>query len=337
MSWISRATTALLADNDALAPFRPRIARHLSMLAVVILLPFTVNHLVQGRVGLGLAILLAQAVLTLNAHSLRAGRKAPVPFGLMMVTLIAAVLVSAQVQPAHGMLWAYPTLFIAYFVLTRRVALVLSLVLTVGVTLLTVDTLGPPAAARVGATLALTLVMINVVLSVIGDLQGALVQQTITDPLTGAYNRRHLHEQLDRSDLGGRPNQAWAMLAIDIDHFKQINDRFGHAVGDDVLRRVVELVRQRKRKSDLLFRTGGEEFVLLLPDTAQADATRVADLIRARIAETPMLPDGRPVTVSLGVSLRRSGQAADAWMREADNALYDAKRGGRNKVVLATV
>jgi len=104
-----------------------------------------------------------------------------------------------------------------------------------------------------------------------------------------------------------------------------------------VLRRVVERVGHRKRKSDLLFRTGGEEFVLLLPDTAEHDAARVADQVRQQVQESAMLPDGSAVTVSIGLSMRRPGQAADAWMREADNALYDAKRTGRNRVVLATV
>ena len=337
MSRIARFVASLVADNDALALYRPRIAMSLSMLAVVLLLPFTINHFVQGRVLLALAIGLAQVVLTCNALHLRRGSPAPVPFSLMVAVLIGAVGASCWLQPTNGIYWAYPTLFIAHFVLSRRTALVQSLVLTCSATTIAAVALDPLVAVRVGATLVLTLVMIHVVLNVIGELQTALVQQTITDPLTGAYNRRHLHDQLERVAQAGLAPSGWAMLAIDIDHFKRINDQYGHAVGDEVLRRVVERVGHRKRKSDLLFRTGGEEFVLLLPDTAEHDAARVADQVRQQVQESAMLPDGSAVTVSIGLSMRRPGQAADAWMREADNALYDAKRTGRNRVVLATV
>jgi diguanylate cyclase (GGDEF)-like protein len=337
MSWLTRFMAAIAVDSDPLAPYRTRIATHLSAMTVLLLLPFTINHLFQGRVALGLAIGLGQLVLGWNTWKLRRGEPAPVPFWLMTGVFCCAICAAVLVQGTSSVLWAYPTLFITYFLLPRRQALVQSVLLALVVSALVAVHHSPNLAIRTAATLAVTLAMINVVLGVIGELQGALVQQAITDPLTGAYNRRHLHEQLDRADGAASTRQAWAMLALDIDHFKQINDRFGHAVGDEVLRRIVDLVGQRKRKSDLLFRTGGEEFVLLLPDTAQADAARVADQIRARIDETPILPDGERATVSIGVSMRRSGQAADAWMREADNALYDAKRSGRNKVVLATV
>jgi diguanylate cyclase (GGDEF)-like protein len=335
MSLPVRFWNAIAVDNDPLAPFRARIATHLSALTVLALLPFTLNHLLQDRVALGLAIGLGQVVLGFNTWRLRQGLEAPVPFALMTGVFCIAICAAVLIQGTSSVLWAYPTLFICYFVLSRRHALIQSVGLAVAVSLLVAVNHSPELAARTVATLLVTLVMINVVLNVIGQLQTALVTQSITDPLTGAYNRRHLHEQLDRADSSPGAGQAWAMLAIDIDHFKRINDSYGHAVGDEVLRRVVELVGQRKRKSDLLFRTGGEEFVLLLPDASQADASRVADQIRHRVAETPLLPDDGLVTVSIGVSMRRHGQAADAWMREADNALYDAKRGGRNRVVLA--
>jgi diguanylate cyclase (GGDEF)-like protein len=335
MQVLARFWSAIAVDNDPLAPFRAKIATHISATTVLALLPFTLSHLAQGRVALGLAIGLGQLVLALDTWRLRQGRPAPVPFSWVTGVFCVAICSAVWIQGAASALWAYPALFICYFVLSRRQALIQSVGLATAVSALVALNHSPELAVRTVATLVVTLVMINVVLGVIGELQSALVRQSITDPLTGAYNRRHLHEQLDRTDAVPDHRQAWAMLAIDIDHFKRINDRHGHAVGDEVLRRVVELVSDRKRKSDLLFRTGGEEFVLLLPDTAQDDALRVADQLRQRVAEAVILPEGEPVTVSIGLSMRRSGQAADAWMREADNALYDAKRNGRNRIELA--
>ncbi len=125
-----------------------------------------------------------------------------------------------------------------------------------------------------------------------------------------------------------------ALLAIDIDHFKQVNDRHGHDVGDDVLRKLVAAVSSRKRRSDMLFRTGGEEFVLLLPRVTREDALVIAEALRLRLAQADLLPN-ELVTVSIGVSALHAGQSPQAWCKSADNALYEAKRAGRNRVVMA--
>jgi len=325
----------LRPDDDALAAYRGRIALQLSMLAVVVLLPFTINHLVVGRWLLGGLIAATQAVLLLNGLALRAGREAPVPFWLMVLAMVIAVTESIWIQGSQGSLWAYPTLFITYFLVRRRVALLLSLLLVVSATAAAALSVGDALALRVVATLTLTLVMINVVLNVVGELQEALVAQAITDPLTGAYNRRHLDTQLAvlPAPLPGQ-DAVNMLMALDIDHFKQVNDIHGHAVGDDVLRGLVATLHQRLRPSDRLFRIGGEEFVLLLPRITAADAMRLAEDLRQRVAQAPLLPEGS-ITVSIGVAAQRPGLDTGAWMRVTDEALYEAKRSGRNRVVMA--
>jgi diguanylate cyclase (GGDEF)-like protein len=125
------------------------------------------------------------------------------------------------------------------------------------------------------------------------------------------------------------------LLVIDVDDFKSINDQLGHAKGDSVLKGIVALVEKRARKLDLLFRIGGEEFMLLLPDTQEAAAAGVAEQLRASIAESQLL-DGRRVTVSVGVGELRPGETVDSWMKHADDALYAAKKTGRNRVLRAT-
>ena len=325
----------LRPDDDALAAYRGRIALQLSLLAVVLLLPFTINHLVVGRWLLGGLIAATQAVLLLNGLALRAGREAPVPFWLMVLAMVIAVTGSIWIQGSQGSLWAYPTLFITYFLVRRRVALLLSLLLVVSATAAAALSVGDALALRVVATLTLTLVMINVVLNVVGELQEALVAQAITDPLTGAYNRRHLDTQLAAlpAPLPGQ-DAVNMLMALDIDHFKLVNDIHGHAVGDDVLRGLVATLHQRLRPSDRLFRIGGEEFVLLLPRITAADAMRLAEDLRQRVAQAPLLPEGS-ITVSIGVAAQRPGLDTGAWMRVTDEALYEAKRSGRNRVVMA--
>ncbi len=332
MHILARLARALRVDDDALADHRDRIAMILSGLSAVLLLPFSVNHLLSGREALGLLVLSTQVMMAANTWTLRRGRPAPVPFWIMTLGFMVAVCSAIHLQGLHGVFWAYPAVFVSYFTLQRRLALALSVALLAFGTALTLHVLGLAVAVRFFATLALTLVMINVVLNVLSDLQRALVQQTLTDPLTGAYNRRHMNAQLARlAHSQSSVLNMNALLAIDIDHFKAINDRHGHAVGDQVLVRCVGTLSERKRQADMLFRTGGEEFVLLLPRTSQADAVAVAQALCQLVAQAPLLA-GQPVTVSIGVGVQQPGHGADAWLRAADAALYRAKQNGRNRV-----
>lgn len=335
MQFPVRLVQALRLHDDELADHRHRVARILSILAPLLLMPFSLNHLLGGRPLLGSMILAAQLVMAANAWGMRGGKSAPLPFWLLILGFILAVCEAILRLGLVGALWAYPAALVSYSVLHRRVALMFSLLLLVLSTTLVWHQLGPAVAARFGGTLAMTLVMTNVALNVLAQLQRALVQQTLTDPLTGAYNRRHLAQQLDQLARPGAEVYCMnALLAIDIDHFKTINDRHGHAVGDTVLVACVQALSSRKRQSDMLFRTGGEEFVLLLPRTSAQDAQRVAESLRARIAEADLLP-GHPVTVSIGVGVQQPHHSADDWLNAADRALYGAKNSGRNRVEMS--
>src|SRR5438445_12207177 len=118
---------------------------------------------------------------------------------------------------------------------------------------------------------------------------------------------------------------------MDVDGFKSINDQFGHAKGDSVLKEIVSLIAKRSRKLDLLFRIGGEEFMLLLPDTQEAAAALVAEELRASTAESRLLEDWQ-VTLSIGVAGLRRGESPDSWMKHAEDALYAAKEAWRRRM-----
>lgn len=163
----------------------------------------------------------------------------------------------------------------------------------------------------------------------------------LTDSLTGLYNRRYLLTHLGRlmNDTAER-QKPLALLVIDVDHFKQVNDTHGHAVGDRVLQHITELMRGGVRNVDLVSRLGGEEFVVVMPDTPEHFAMVVADRLREAIATTPLtLDDGRElsVTISIGCALRnpQGEDSIDKLIARADDALYQAKRQGRDRVMLA--
>lgn len=171
-------------------------------------------------------------------------------------------------------------------------------------------------------------------LDLLTDRIHALDEASSTDPLTGLLNRRGMQAWLDAWHATKRP---FAALALDIDHFKQVNDTWGHDTGDRVLQHVAALIRESLRQGDVLCRSGGEEFFMLLPDTPLPVARDLAERLRARV-ETTRPPAGDRLTVSLGVAhLPATGHEPSQVLKQADVALYKAKREGRNRVVSATV
>lgn len=171
-----------------------------------------------------------------------------------------------------------------------------------------------------------------------GLLYREAVARAQKDPLTGLYNRAALDESLAREiSLAHRHATALALVILDIDHFKRVNDRFGHCCGDDALRAVVERARQCARNTDMLFRYGGEEFVLLLHNTDQHGAQLLAERLGKMIARTEISCKGEAVsvTISAGVASLSDGDDAAALFARADAALYAAKRAGRNRVATA--
>lgn len=155
------------------------------------------------------------------------------------------------------------------------------------------------------------------------------------DPLTNVFNRRAFLTLLDKAiSAAQRTGTAVPVLVMDLDHFKNINDTWGHRAGDDVLRHFVMLAHRCLRKEDVMGRLGGEEFAIFLPNASAAGALAVAERLRALVEAQPVAtgPQSIPVTVSVGVTLCAHGDAAGAALQRADEAMYLAKERGRNRV-----
>ena len=171
---------------------------------------------------------------------------------------------------------------------------------------------------------------------VLANLRNLALSQSrdLTDGLTGLPNRRSIEDTLKRMVAqAGRTETPLAVVLFDLDHFKQINDLFGHEKGDEVLAAVGTAIAGRMRTSDFVGRHGGEEFILLLPDTDRESAVVVAEELRRSIAAVEVAGVPRPITASLGVAALPDDEAEPALLlRAADRALYLAKAGGRNRV-----
>lgn len=164
------------------------------------------------------------------------------------------------------------------------------------------------------------------------EMERRLEQLAVTDGLLGIFNRRHTAERLEEELYRARRyGNVLSVLMMDIDHFKRINDNYGHDVGDRVLITVADAIKRRLRHSDVFGRWGGEEFLLVLPETSLSNAALLAEKIRAQVAELSIPPVER-VTVSLGVAGYTAGDTSESLLKRADTNLYQAKNGGRNRV-----
>ena len=334
MSPVPSGAFAEKSTDDPLEAYRDRAMYLMSIVGVAILLPLVIHSYYEGRDTLATAICIVMVLLSIDAVALHRHKRAPFPYAFLLIPMAAAIGIALKTQGIVGAFWASPTVLFFYFVLRRGAANACSLSLLAGGTIMVYWWISAEVAARFFLSLSLTIVIVNIILNIVGDLHRRLVEQAITDPLTGAFNRRHMQTRLEEAiERGRRANAQASILLVDIDHFKAVNDRFGHEAGDHVLKELVNLLRERSRKADLLFRMGGEEFLLLLNDTGPEAATNVAEALREGIARAH-LPVATAITVSIGVSGLEPSDSVDSWVKRADVALYAAKEAGRNRVVM---
>lgn len=174
----------------------------------------------------------------------------------------------------------------------------------------------------------------------IGCLRDEVVELANLDPLTGAWNRRKFDEQLARENArSARTGRPYALLVLDLDHFKSVNDRLGHKGGDESLIHFTRIVRDSLRETDLLARLGGDEFCVLIPDTSAEMAHALGRRIARTVRDTPLLHGGEAIRLSCSIGIAawspETSAQPDAALSRADDALYSVKSAGRNGIALA--
>jgi len=261
-----------------------------------------------------------------------------VAFSILWSQLVLAAAVALSGGPkSPAMPWlVVPTAFAA----TRFRREVVTAAVVSAIVMLLAATFGvsPGGTLAHPASLVVSIALLVSITAVVAALSGAEVEQrteSVLDPLTGLLNRAALHRRFDELEQQARlTGDALSLLVCDIDHFKAVNDTYGHDRGDAVLRDVAYEMRKQLRSFELIYRLGGEEFVLVLPGARDADARRIADRLRGSLGAAR--PGGLAVTVSIGVTSASGERVAfDSLFKEADRALYVAKANGRNRVVSA--
>ncbi|MFZ6656644.1 GGDEF domain-containing protein [Undibacterium sp. TJN19] len=303
-------------------------------LSIPSILPFGIIRLFQNNLLLAavdLLIVTGMLCIMLFVWRTRRIRLA----GIAVTVFYSLGMLAAIYLKGPGIVyWVYPTMIAAFFILKAKEALAInsvSLLLLVGILHAKMSLLDL-------STLIVTLILINLfsyIFSHRTSLQHhELNQQAEKDFLTGVGNRRAFDRKLQDICDDSSPHKDACLLILDLDHFKNVNDQFGHTVGDDVLIQFCALLRARIRSIDSLFRYGGEEFVVVAIGTDSIAAARFAEELRVLIEKAILIRD-YPVTVSIGVARKCDGESSADWFQRADAMLYDAKLSGRNAVRVA--
>lgn len=318
------------------ADFRLAIITMLGVCAVLGITPFAILRFLQGNILAGLidsSILLGISGTVAYAWWANDTRRS----GLLLAIVVCAGAVAVgTVVGEPGLFWLFPCLITTFFLTSARVATALNLASIVAL-------MAQPSIFSSSVqmwTFAATTIVVSANAYVFAQRnQGQrerLEHLATLDPLTGVGNRRAMDERLDIALANAeRTGLPYAAVLLDIDHFKRVNDEYGHSVGDEVLISLVALLQQNSRKGDQLFRYGGEEFVLLLPGIdgvgLKAAMTNLQQVLRKHLKGP-----GGPVTVSFGVAQLQRDESVSDWLTRADDAMYEAKESGRDCIIFAS-
>ncbi len=310
--------------------------RYILLLLVCVLFPMLAHNVYTGQPLLAVASFILLSVIFANIWLLSRSRPAFLSPTLLLLLAILLILFAVALGQLHSLFWLYPLLAGLPVMLRSRRAILIGVVSGAMALPLVFANFPLTMAVVISVSLGLTWLVSAWLVFAVTEQSRRLRDMAITDPLTGAYNRRYLEEQARHAlDAWQRFRHPAAMLLIDIDHFKRVNDRYGHAAGDQAIKSMVAVISARIRSVDTLCRFGGEEFVVLLKETGIGGARQIGEELRQLVAEARLLPEGS-MTISIGVCEVKEALSLDHWFNLADSALYLAKSKGRNRVELAS-
>ncbi|OUS13278.1 hypothetical protein A9Q89_03405 [Gammaproteobacteria bacterium 53_120_T64] len=319
-------------ENSLIANFRLNFEMYFGLLTLLVISPFVINHFLQHRFTMAALTCLIVLLAACNSMSIYRHQEKSLSFGYFFALILITLSLGLFLQGPDIIYWCYPFALIVLSIAEHRqarVMLALSLMVFLPTSFYALDT---SVAARFLTAYFMVCLFGDIVVKLLDQAQEQQTHLAITDPLTGAYNRRSFLPRLeDAAESCRRGIGSASLIAIDIDHFKKINDTLGHHAGDKALKALVDTLLWRKRKLDAIFRTGGEEFFVLAHDIEPGESIAFADGLRMAVQEATLL-QGQTLTISVGVADYSKGQSIDGWIQQADINLYEAKRRGRNRV-----
>ncbi|WP_416306040.1 GGDEF domain-containing protein [Neptunicella sp. SCSIO 80796] len=307
----------------------------LSAASFFCLLPFCVMRLLSNDWTIALLDIFAVCAMAAIYLYVYRTRETRIAGWALLAFYLLVLFCTIYLKGSAQLVWVYPVIVALFFVLTPKIGVLFALILLLALLPVIFRETQLVAASAFYISAIATTVFSFVFASKTREQRNQLIALSVSDPLTGVGNRRALDDKLRevvRSQT--RTQRPVSMLLFDLDRFKAINDQFGHAEGDKILVKLVQVILKRIRAADSLYRFGGEEFVIVTDNTALDAAAQLAENIRGDI-EQSCLSEHYPITVSLGIAQYQPGETGYDWLGRADKAMYQAKNAGRNASCVA--
>tara|TARA_R100001440_G_scaffold25353_5_gene41280 strand:- start:8604 stop:9671 length:1068 start_codon:yes stop_codon:yes gene_type:complete len=319
--------------TETVLGYQRQIVYHVHFWSLIAVAPLVIVQWANGHALLSLLLALFCLNLVLVILFLRTRNRYLFKGRFFALFAIACTVYSTVINGHNGLFWAYSAIAAIFFLLSLREALSVNLIFIVVMSTVSFMRFPEQEFWRIAFSLSLTGIFVGVFAWLVGRMQKELTELATTDPLTGCLNRSQLADLLNTQiQLRERYERVATLVLIDIDHFKAINDRWGHAAGDEVLTALAARLKRRLRDADQLFRIGGEEFMVILPETRHQQAEELANQLLSTIRATPVRDDIQ-ITASAGVTEVIKGETWSTWLNRADQALYAAKDAGRNRMI----
>lgn len=332
-----------MSDSNGIVGVRERLRSNFQLSIITLLgasaifgiTPFAVFRFLEDNFVAGVTdVIILAGIVTLMIYAWRTGDTARSGFLLAIFCCLGGATITIILTDL-GFLWLYPVFVTTFFLTQSRIAVLLN---AVTVAVLSIEGSAFTSSETLASFIATAIVVsaCAFIFAQRNELQRReMARLARRDALTGVRNRRSMNEALSlAAATADRTGSRYAMAVLDLDHFKRINDTYGHATGDRILVELTKLIESSTRQSDQLFRFGGEEFVILMPgvnrEGLRAVVSSLLETLRTRLES----PDGA-VTASFGAAVLEPGEDWESWLKRADDALYRAKEDGRNCIVLA--
>ncbi len=319
--------------------FQLSILTMMGVLGVFGITPYAFYRLLEGNYLVGGAdVVIVCSTIAAVIYAWRSGDTVKPGIAVSVIFSAGATLIVIKLG-INGLFWIYPLILFNFFMVSPGKALLAMLLV---LSTLTGYALSVPGAVFESHYQLVSFLVTSLMASFLSfvfayrshNQRDQLQLLSVLDPLTGARNRRAMNDELKiATSMQRRHGDTYAVLVMDLDHFKQINDNHGHLAGDQVLVDFVELIKRTSREEDRLFRFGGEEFLLLLPNTDLGRLRTAAQHLQAQVAAHLKGPGG-PVTMSSGGAVLYPSEHWETLLQRADSCLYQAKDAGRNRAVI---
>jgi diguanylate cyclase (GGDEF)-like protein len=322
----------LTLSHDAIldSAQQKQVLKFIAAITLLIFVPLGIKNILIGEIMLGAVLLAFEISLLLEVTALIYNDSRVFGYLVPLSLLIISIIMAIHVFGTLASYWVFPIVIAIVFLISQQAATISNAIIISGVSIALYPYQEPEIIARYSFSLIVTVVIVHVVVREVRKLQAELRHLSERDALTGALNRHQLHPSLEDAI---KHYSHSTIVMIDIDHFKSINDQYGHDVGDLVINQAVRLIDNNTRGNDLLFRLGGDEFLILFNGLDQYAVESIVNLINKNIREQEY-PFNAKVTLSCGIAESKPFESSHEWIKRADLALYQSKMLGRNRVSL---